>query len=226
MVNKIETLKNRSGDLVYPISQTVFSNTISTNSFADGAVAGTKLPDQIPVIKMAEHGVDTANIADGAVTADKIVANSIGTADIADGAITNAKIANSTFATSDFADNAVTSAKMARNNDAVTFTFQRENSTSQNVTGRRISLGGNLYMYLFHGNVSNVQAASGSWTHFFAKFPAFTSVYAYYLHCSVTGQADTTTGYVNLDNTGQLQFYVIAGGAGAINPEVIVIGTL
>lgn len=225
MANKIETLENRSGDLVYPISQTVLSNTISTNSLADGAVTSAKLPGQIPATKIADKEIKVGDIASQAVTTAKIADGAVGTDDIAAASVTTAKILDGTFVTADFAANAVTSAKMSRSNDAVTFTVKRENSNSQNLSGRKISLGSNLYMYTLNASTSSVQTAANTWTHFFLTFPAFTSVYAYYVHGSVAGNPGTTTGYTNLDSTSQIQFYLY-GSASTFRVSATIIGTI
>jgi len=62
---------------------------------------------------VADSGIATAALSDGAVTAVKIFDGSVTSAKFADGSVTSAKIANSTIIAEDLADSSVTSGKIA-----------------------------------------------------------------------------------------------------------------
>ena len=79
------------------------ATTIQTAKIADDAVTTAKLPnDAVTSAKIADGTIATGNIADDAVT----------TAKLPDDAVTSAKIADGTIATGNIADDAVTGAKI------------------------------------------------------------------------------------------------------------------
>ena len=92
---------------------------INTTQLTDGAVTTAKLADaNVTTAKIADSGVTTDKLNAGAVTTAKITDGNITTAKIADENITTGKLASSSVVTVKIADSAVTNAKLA--NDSVT----------------------------------------------------------------------------------------------------------
>ena len=92
---------------------------INTTQLTDGAVTTAKLADaNVTTAKIADGGVTTDKLNAGAITTAKITDGNITTAKIADENITTGKLASSSVVTVKIADSAVTNAKLA--NDSVT----------------------------------------------------------------------------------------------------------
>jgi len=92
---------------------------IETADIADGAITTPKLADDaVTNAKLANSAVATRNIVDRVITTEKIAYSAITTTELADGAVTTAKLANGAVTTAKLADGAVTTAKIA--DDAVT----------------------------------------------------------------------------------------------------------
>jgi hypothetical protein len=79
-----------------------------------GTIAANRLPANVGTT------IETAEIADSAVTSAKIADATIATADIADSAVTSAKIADATIANADIAALAITPAKVAAGTYSIT----------------------------------------------------------------------------------------------------------
>lgn len=224
MANKVETLKNSSGDNLYPLCSGILTDTIDTNAFANAAVTSAKLPTQIPITKFKDGGIGSNDILDLNVTNAKIADGAVTNAKIADGNVTTTKIADLGVGTNDFAANAVTSAKMSRENNTITFTFKL-GSTTKTLTGRRISLGDNLYMYTCQGTVA-LNTSANDFVNVIVTFPAFTTLYAYYIHYSCTSTPQVTTCYTNADSTSQIQAWVWANVSNTLVPTLVVVGAI
>jgi len=224
MANKVETLKNSSGDNLYPLCSGILTDTIDTNAFANAAVTSAKLPTQIPIAKFKDSGIGSDDLATDSVGTSRIADGAINSAKIADGNVTTAKIADLGVGTNDFAANAVTSAKMSRENNAITFTFKL-GSTTKTLTGRRISLGGNLYMYVCQGTVA-LNTSANDFVNVIVTFPAFTTLYAYYIHYSCMATPQVTTCYTNADSTSQIQAWVWANVSNNLMPTLVVVGQI
>ena len=103
-INEVNTFDGRIDALedALPIADYTSASTVSD---AISALSG-KFP------------IDTADIADDAITADKIDDGAVGTSAIDDDAVTNAKIATGAVDTAEIADDAITAAKI--DDDAIT----------------------------------------------------------------------------------------------------------
>ena len=110
---------------------------ISTDGFKDDAVTVDKIANSINAARdantakqaLTSNAVDTAKIADDAVTGAKIADGAISTAKIADDQITAAKIADGAVGTNALSNTNVTTAKIA--DEAVTLA-KLEHGTSSN----------------------------------------------------------------------------------------------
>jgi hypothetical protein len=97
----------------------VTANRVLGSTSADGAVTETQVEtamianDAVTNAKMADNSVDTAEIKNNAVTNAKMADDSVDTAEIKNNAVTNAKMADDSVNTSEIKNNAVTNAKMA-----------------------------------------------------------------------------------------------------------------
>lgn len=88
--------------------------TLSTNELANGAVTAAKiLSSTITATQLADNAVSSGKIAAGAVTDTKIGSGAVTDAKIGTGAVTNAKLATDAVTDTKIASNAVTSAKIA-----------------------------------------------------------------------------------------------------------------
>ena len=87
---------------------------VETAMLADDAVTTAKIADSnVTTAKIADDAVTTAKIADLNVTAAKLAADSVETAKIKDANVTTAKIADANVTTAKIADSNVTTAKIA-----------------------------------------------------------------------------------------------------------------
>jgi hypothetical protein len=101
------------------VSLDTLGGTVGTTQIANDAVTNDKV---------AANAIDTAEIVDDAVTNAKVAADAINTSQLVDDAVTQAKIANNAVGSDQLANDAVTNAKVANNaidtaeiaNDAVT----------------------------------------------------------------------------------------------------------
>ena len=92
---------------------------VDTAQLADDAVTGAKIADDaVDTSQIAAGAVETAQIADDAVTNAKIANDAVDTAQIADDAVDTAQIADDAVNNAKIADDAVETAQIA--NDAVT----------------------------------------------------------------------------------------------------------
>ena len=87
---------------------------LGETNIADNAVTTDKLADTvITTDKIVNSAVTTVKIADNAITATKIADSAVTATKIADSAVTATKIADSSISTAKVADRAITSAKIA-----------------------------------------------------------------------------------------------------------------
>ncbi|MBR5354582.1 MAG: hypothetical protein IK122_00460 [Alphaproteobacteria bacterium] len=93
----------------------VVAGGIDTTQLADGAVTTAKLDaDAVTNAKLADNAVQTENIVDGNVTAAKLASDSVTTVKIVDGNVTAAKLASDSVTTAKIVDGNVTKAKLAQ----------------------------------------------------------------------------------------------------------------
>ncbi len=129
-VNEIQTLSINGnqlslslggGTVTLPSGGTTGDNWGTQTVATDGSLAGSglmanplKIADSgVTSAKIANGAVSTAKLADGSVNSAKISDGSVAESDLAANAVTSAKIADGTIATADLADNAIASAKIA-----------------------------------------------------------------------------------------------------------------
>jgi hypothetical protein len=87
---------------------------IQTANIADSAVTTVKIADSnITLAKMADNSVGTAELVDDSVTNAKMANNSVNTAELASSAVTSDKLATNSVSTSAIIDQAVTGVKIA-----------------------------------------------------------------------------------------------------------------
>lgn len=164
--------------------------------------------------------VGTANIANYAVTEDKIAAGAVTayqladaavqTAKIADKAITTAKIADVTVTTAKLADGAVTAAKLA---DGVIDNGKLQHS-SMTLWGAEVALGASYDGHILLGTNSGLRLTDGTHTAWLKYDSANNAVYV----------ADDKGNAVNLYSTGSVSAYGFsesAGGGGSVDVERI-----
>lgn len=95
-------------------ANSVAAGSIQTASIADGAITSAKIQDQsISFRDIADGAVGGTQIADGSINSAKISTSAVGSAQIADGAVTAAKLANGAVGSSQIADGAVNAAKIS-----------------------------------------------------------------------------------------------------------------
>ena len=92
----------------------VVAGGIDTTQLADGAVTTAKLDaDAVTNAKLADNAVQTENIVDGNVTAAKLASDSVTTAKIVDGNVTKAKLAQGVQDSLALADSALQQSALA-----------------------------------------------------------------------------------------------------------------
>jgi len=130
---------------------------LQTTQISDSAVTAEKIAD-IAVIttKLADGSVTSAKIQNGTLTAVDLADGSIITIKIADGAVTTDKIADSAVTTAKIADGAVTAAKIGES--AIT-TDKIENST---VTSEKIADSAVVTSKLADGSVTSAKIENGT----------------------------------------------------------------
>ncbi|UOF02478.1 autotransporter outer membrane beta-barrel domain-containing protein [Bdellovibrio reynosensis] len=107
---------------------------IQTNDLADEAITEEKISDEaITSDKIMTSAVTNSKIADGAITFNKIANGAVSTIKIVDSAITTAKILDGTINTVDLANNAITTVKILDSN------VTTSKIADQNVTTAKIA---------------------------------------------------------------------------------------
>ena len=151
----------------------------------------------IQTAKIADDAITNAKILNSAITSAKITDGTIATGDMADDAVTSAKIADGTIATANIADDAVTGAKI-------------ENSPSI-ANGLTLS-DGNLVVASGHGlDFSANSSASGMSSELFDHYEegTFDITIADATSGGNTGSVTQTNKYIRIGNTVWLQFNLI-----------------
>jgi len=132
---------------------------LNTGNISDDAVVADKIADgAIITTKLADGTVTSAKILDGTITATDIADGSIVTLEIADGAITVAKIANGAVTTAKVADSAIITVKLA--NESVT----TEKIAEGNVTTALLDDGAVTTAKLADNAVVTIKLADGAVT--------------------------------------------------------------
>ncbi|MCX7737382.1 MAG: hypothetical protein N2319_11815 [Candidatus Kapabacteria bacterium] len=125
-------------------------NFIQTASIADGAVTSLKIADgTIITADLADGSVTSAKIADGTIALVDMGPNSVGSTQIIDASIQNADLADNSVSTSKIQDAAVTNPKIGDNSVS--------NSKIQNnaVTTQKIAPSANVNQFLVTDNLGN-----------------------------------------------------------------------
>ena len=118
----------------------VVAGGIDTTQLADGAVTTAKLDaDAVTNAKLADNAVQTENIVDGNVTAAKLASDSVTTAKIVDGNVTKAKLAQGVQDSLALADSALQQSALADYATKAQVTANIDAATAS-VTG--VTLGG------------------------------------------------------------------------------------
>lgn len=108
-----------SGVYTLPAPMPVQPRTIPVTNIFNTVLTDVKdALNNIPGGALAPGSVDTAQLADNAVTNAKLADNAVNTAELADNSVTNAKMADNAVNTAELVDGAVTEPKLAT--DAVT----------------------------------------------------------------------------------------------------------
>ena len=103
-----------SSDQTYIDGGKIYTNTVTSDQIAAGAIVVGKIADgAVSTDKIAGSAITTVKIADGAVTAGKIVTNAVTADKINAGAVTTAKLDAGAVTTAKLAANAVTAAKIS-----------------------------------------------------------------------------------------------------------------
>ena len=151
----------------------------------------------IQTAKIADDAITNAKILNSAITSAKITDGTIATGDMADDAVTSAKIADGTIATGNIADDAVTGAKI-------------ENTPSI-ANGLTLS-DGNLVVASGHGiDFSANSSASGMSSELFDHYEegTFDVTIADATSGGNTGSVTQTNKYIRVGNTVWMQFSLI-----------------
>tara|TARA_Y100000114_G_scaffold1721_1_gene1452 strand:+ start:748 stop:1524 length:777 start_codon:yes stop_codon:yes gene_type:complete len=151
----------------------------------------------IQTAKIADDAITNAKILNSAITSAKITDGTIATGDMADDAVTSAKIADGTIATGNIADDAVTGAKI-------------ENTPSI-ANGLTLS-DGNLVVASGHGiDFSANSSASGMSSELFDHYEegTFDVTIADATSGGNTGSVTQTNKYIRVGNTVWVQFSLI-----------------
>lgn len=230
MADIISTLENRDGDILYPIAGGAANGSITTAMIMDNAISTAKIANSaVTTAKIADGNVTTAKIADNAVTTGKIADLNITTAKLANSAVTSAKIADLNVTTAKLANNSVTSAKMNPTVSNVSITFTRSTGSTQTATktGRRIALGGGVYIMTFNDSTGLTTSGTGdTLTQIHINYPDFTAIYSGSLMISVSSTPNSNCRYNHFGTT-QTDTYIYSAQSGqTINASMILIGTM
>ncbi|SHM53926.1 hypothetical protein [Myroides odoratimimus] len=107
-------IQNGTNAMLKDVTIDIKRGGIKTRHIDDKAVGTAELADNaVTGDKIASKAVNTAQLADGAVTGDKIASKAVDTAQLADKAVTSAKIDNQAVGTGELRDRGVTQAKIA-----------------------------------------------------------------------------------------------------------------
>jgi len=132
---------------------------LQTTQISDNAVTAEKVADiAIITTKLADGSVTSAKIQNGTLTAVDLADGSIITINIADGAVTTAKIADGAVTTAKIEDSAVTSEKIA---DTAIITTKLADGS---VTSAKIQNGTLTAVDLADGSIITIKVADGAVT--------------------------------------------------------------
>ena len=120
--------------------------------------------DAITTAKITDGNITTAKVADDAVTNAKVAADAIDTAQIADNAVANAQMADNAVGTSEIADDAVTTAKVNPAQTDITSVGNLTGLTVRNSssTGPTVNIGTSSTSVADDGTIGTIDFTSGS----------------------------------------------------------------
>ena len=186
-----------------------------TSSALNGYVKSSSLGSlaylsMVGTANIANHAVTEDKIAGGAVTAYQLADAAVQTAKIADGAVTTVKIADGAVTTAKLADGAVTAGKIA---DGVIENSKLQHS-SMTLWGAEVALGASYDGDIRLGTNSGLRLTDGTHTAWLKYDSANNAVY-------VTGEDGAQVNFYATGSVSAYGFSESAGGGGSVDVERI-----